>query len=95
MTENGGLVSCLAPRQTPSWLPTNRERTGKDPVPRDPGPRSTPPNIDTAVVRLLAHARPILTGQRRVAFGDLVRSAFVQRRNNLCGTIDPDAAPRP
>ena len=77
-------------------LPTNGgRRTGKDPVPRDPVPRSQQPNVDSAVVRLLPHARPILTGERWAAFGDLVRGAFAQRsktlRNNLRGIIEPDA----
>ena len=56
---------------------------------------SPPPKVDSAVVRLLPHARPILSGERRVAFGDLVRSAFAQRRktlrNNLRGIIEADA----
>ncbi|MCP4188135.1 MAG: 16S rRNA (adenine(1518)-N(6)/adenine(1519)-N(6))-dimethyltransferase RsmA [Gammaproteobacteria bacterium] len=59
-----------------------------------PGSFTPPPKVDSAIIRLLPHARPIFEVGDIELFSNIVRSAFAQRRktisNSLKSIVDAD-----
>lgn len=59
-----------------------------------PGAFRPPPQVESAVVRLVPHAEPAVTGAAASRFADIVRRAFSARRktlrNALRGVVEPD-----
>lgn len=60
-----------------------------------PGAFRPPPAVESAVVRLVPHARPLVDAAHAARFGEIVRRAFSVRRktlrNGLRGYVDADA----
>jgi 16S rRNA (adenine1518-N6/adenine1519-N6)-dimethyltransferase len=60
-----------------------------------PGAFTPPPKVDSSVVRLVPHARPLVQVRDNDAFARVVKAAFAQRRktlrNNLKGLLTAEA----